>query len=153
MTSAPALGFDYRPSRRFGRALRAVLVLAMLAVLLSGLPLWSQGLLLGGAAAIGWRSLRAQASSTVSAAGWGAEGDWTLRLAGGEDVPARLASHRVLGPLVLLRLVDARGHATALLLAGDNSDADLRRRLRMRLATAHEDESDAAGTFRAPHGP
>jgi toxin CptA len=44
-----------------------------------------------------------------------------------------LLSHRVIGSCVLLRL--KTDHATeVLLLAPDNSDADIRRRLRMRLA-------------------
>jgi toxin CptA len=60
-----------------------------------------------------------------------------------EDVPATLASFRVLGALVLLRFKTARHGTHTLLLAPDNSDADIRRRLRMRLATLQPGESSA----------
>lgn len=138
MTSAPAIGFEYRPSRLLRRVLIAVAAVAVLAVALSGLALWLK-LPLGLAVALAtWRSVRRLAAVPVAAAGWSAENDWTLRLIDYKDVPATLASFRVFGDFVLLRLQTVERGVQVLLLAPDNSDADIRRRLRMRLATMQQ---------------
>jgi toxin CptA len=141
MTSAPAIGFEYRPSRLLPRALVVVAMLAVLAVMLSALPLWLKPLLLVVVLAATWRAIRQLAASPIAAAGWSADNAWTLRLLDHDDVPATLASFRVLGALVWLRLQTAERGAQVLLLAPDNSDADIRRRLRMRLATMQPDEA------------
>ena len=64
-----------------------------------------------------------------------------MHLTDHEDVPATLASFRVFGAFVLLRLQTAEQGMQVLLLALDNSDADIRRRLRMRLATVQPGEA------------
>jgi toxin CptA len=141
MTSAPAIGFDHAPSRLLQRALLAVAALAVLSTLLCALPLWLRLLLAILVLAATWGTLRRLAAPAVVAAGWSGGSDWTLRMADSEDVPASLVSFRVLGAFVLLRLRSA-GHGTCvLLLAPDNSDADIRRRLRMRLATMQPGEA------------
>ena len=141
MTSAPAIGFEYRPSRLLQRMLLVVAALAMLSVVLCALALWLKLLLIAGVLLATWQSARKAAASPVAAAGWSADDSWTLHLADHEDVPAMLASFRVLGGFVLLRLRTAEQGAQVLLLAPDNSDADIRRRLRMRLATVQLDEA------------
>ncbi|SFS12428.1 toxin CptA [Dyella sp. OK004] len=141
MTSAPAIGFEYRPSRLFGRCLVAMAGLAGLAVVLAGVGLWLKALLLAGVGIALFRVLAAQAQQPVRAAGWAADGNWGLRLHQGQDVVAVLLSFRVLGMFLLLRLRSTEGREAALLLAPDNSDADLRRRLRMRLATVKSEEA------------
>jgi len=88
------------------------------------------------AALAAWQACRRLAMTVVAAAGWSAESGWTLHTVDGEDHPASLASFRVLGDLVWLRMQSAQHGICVLLLAPDNSDADLRRRLRMRLAAA-----------------
>jgi hypothetical protein len=119
----------------------AVAIVAVLAVGLSGLALWLK-LLLGVAVALAtWRSVRRLVAVPVAAAGWSADNDWTLRLIDYKDVPATLASFRVFGVFVLLRLQTVEHGAQVLLLAPDNSDADIRRRLRMRLATMQPDSA------------
>jgi toxin CptA len=140
MTSAPAIGFEYRPSRLLRRTLILVAALAVLAVALSALALWMKGLLVLAVAVATWRSLRHLAMDPVAAAGWGVDDGWTLRLADHEDLPATLASFRVLGSFVLLRLRTVEQGVRVLLLAPDNSDADIRRRLRMRLAILQPDQ-------------
>ena len=135
MTSAPAIGFEYRPSRGFQRVLGAVAALAVLAVMLSALTVWMQAAVSVVVALASWRALHRMAHSPVVAAGWGDENHWSVHLASHEDMAATLASHRVLGPFVLLRLKTVENTEHALLLAPDNADADIRRRLRMRLAT------------------
>ncbi|WP_426663629.1 protein YgfX [Rhodanobacter aciditrophus] len=134
MTSAPAIGFEYRPSRWLPRLLGAMAVLATLAVVLSGLPGWLKLPLVVLVALLVFRAVRRWSASPVRAAGWSGEGGWSLRLADRSDAPAVLASFRVLGACILLRLRAAPLGEQVLLLAPDNSDADIRRRLRMRLA-------------------
>lgn len=141
MTSAPAIGFEYRPSRLLRRTLIVVAALAILAVALSALAAWLK-LLLAMIVSLAIRhALRRLATNPIAAAGWSADDAWTLRLTDHEDVPATLASFRVLGAFVLLRLQTAERGVQMLLLAPDNSDADIRRRLRMRLATIQPGEA------------
>jgi toxin CptA len=73
--------------------------------------------------------------SPVVAAGWSVDNSWTLHLASHEDVPATLASFRLLGLFVLLRLLTTEQGVQVLLPAPDDSDAEIRQHLRMRLAT------------------
>jgi toxin CptA len=141
MTSAPAIGFEYRPSRLLPRALVVVAMLAALAVMLSALQLWLKPLLLLVVLVATWRAIRRLVTNPIAAAGWSADNAWTLRLLDQEDIPATLASFRVLGALVWLRLQTVERGVQVLLLAPDNSDADIRRRLRMRLATMQPDEA------------
>jgi len=141
MTSAPAIGFEYRPSHLLRRVLLLVAGLAVLAVALSALPAWLKLLLAMLVALAARDALRRLAAGPVVAAGWSADDVWTLHLADHQDVPATLASFRVLGAFVLLRLRTAERGTQVLLLAPDNSDADIRRRLRMRLATVQPHEA------------
>lgn len=141
MPSAPAIGFEYRPPRLLRRAVAAMAVLALLAIGWSGLPWWGRIGLAAVVLAATWRTVRQLRRNRVVAAGWGADGLWTLRLVSGADVTATLLSFRVLGAFVLLRLRVPELGAQTLLLGPDNSDADIRRRLRMRLAIMQADEA------------
>jgi toxin CptA len=135
MTSAPAIGFEYSPSRWLPWLSIAVAALAVVAVVSCALTIWIKLSLIAIVLLATWRSIRATATSIVAAVGLSADNDWTLRLTSYEDVPATLASFRVLGAFVLLRLRTAALGTQVVLLAPDNSDSDTRRRLRMRLAT------------------
>ena len=132
MTSAPAIGFDYRPSRLPRQLLGTVAILALLSIVLSGLAWQWKIILAAGTLAALARSLDHLTRSPVAGVGLAGTA-WTLYAPDRTESTATLASFRVLGSLVLLRL-DASGRTETLLLAHDNSDADLRRRLRMRLA-------------------
>ena len=141
MTSAPAIGFDYAPSRLLPRSLLLVAALAVVAVLASALPAWLRLVTVLALALATWQARRRLAMTVVAAAGWSAESGWTLHTVNGEDLPASLVSFRVLGDLVWLRMQSAQHGICVLLLAPDNSDADIRRRLRMRLATMQPGEA------------
>jgi toxin CptA len=141
MTSAPAIGFDHAPSRLLQCALLAVAALAVLSTLLCALPLWLRLMLAILIVVATWDARRRLAAPAVAAAGWSGGTDWTLRMRDSEDVPASLVSFRVLGAFVLLRLRSATHGTCVLLLAPDNSDADIRRRLRMRLAAMQPGEA------------
>jgi toxin CptA len=135
MTSAPAIGFECRPSRWLGRLLLFASSLAVVAAWLSASP-WPAKLLATIAVAVALRQTSVRWSSMpLAAAGWARDGSWTLQMPVGEDVSATLASFRVVGEQVIwLRWTLPGRRHVALLLAPDNSDSDIRRRLRMRLA-------------------
>lgn len=135
MTSAPAIGFDYAPSHWLRRLLLLVAALAVLAVVLCELAWIFQLLLIIAIVLFPWQAWQSLGASPVLAAGWSQDTDWTLRMLDQEDAPASLLSFRVIGAFVLLRLKTSDHGIHVLLLAPDNSDADIRRRLRMRLAT------------------
>ncbi|MGO4700344.1 protein YgfX [Dyella sp. 2RAB6] len=136
MTSAPAIGFEYAPSRLLARSCAGLAWLALLAVWLCGMPWWGKCAMSCVLAAALLAERRRWLRPGVTSAGWAADGGWTLRDATSTDIQAMLLSSRVLAGCVWLRLRLASGPALSLLLAPDNSDADLRRRLRMRLAAA-----------------
>lgn len=141
MTSAPAIGFEYRPSRWLPRLLWVLAALALLAIASCGLPAWLKLATAALLVALVLRAVRRHRLSPIAAAGWGGEGGWSLHLTDHRDVPASLASFRVLGECILLRLRTTSLGEQALLLAPDNSDADTRRRLRMRLATVQAEQA------------
>ena len=145
MTSAPAIGFEYRPSRTLAHLRGAVAVLALVAIASCGLALWLKVLLAILVIALTARAGRRARRSRIVAAGLDQEGGWSLRHADGADVAATLASFRILGAFVLLRLATDERRSETLLLGPDNSDADIRRRLRMRLVVRpHDPVSDEA---------
>lgn len=150
MTSAPPIGFEYRPSRALQAATAALVVLAAGAALGSDLPL---SLRLGLIVVILVAAIRRFAGwqrEVVRALVWRSDGSCILRLragAGGApvDVPAEMRAAQALGPLITLHLVWApRGRATLWLLP-DNTGSDLRRRLRVRIRALSGSDA-AAGT-------
>ncbi|MGN2246175.1 hypothetical protein ACFWZ3_05730 [Frateuria sp. GZRR35] len=132
MTSAPAIGFDYRPSRLPGRLLAVVTTLAVVAIGLSGAPLGIKLVLAAGSLVLAVITARRLMHPRIAGVRYGSDG-WTLYRADRSQLPATLLSHRVIGTSVLLRLKTDSATET-LVLTSDNSDPDIRRRLRMRLA-------------------
>ncbi len=134
MTSAPAIGFEYRPSRLIQRLRWSVAGLAALALMLSGMGLPVRVLLafalVAGLGLAQWRRV-----PSPTAVGWHPASGWTLRMADGSDAAATLRSFRVLAGCIVLNLAGG-GMRHDLWLLPDNSDADTRRRLRMRLAAS-----------------
>jgi toxin CptA len=141
MTSAPAIGFECHPSGWLRRALAIMAALAVLAVSICAMGIGFKLALIVAVLLATARALRILAASPLVAVGWSPDNGWTVRLAGGEDAAATLVSSRVLGGFVLLRLSTAERAAWQVLLTPDNSDADIRRRLRMRLATMQPGEA------------
>lgn len=134
MSSAPAIGFEYRPSRWMPRALAAAGVLAATAVLTSGWPAWLQTATIGLVLAAVLRAAFGWARGNVLRVACDGAGQWQLHWRDEGEAAAALTGFRALGPCILLRFRVVGHGGQALLLAPDNSDADLRRRLRMRLA-------------------
>jgi len=144
MRSAPAIGFEWRPSRMLSACVVVLTGLAWAAVVMSGLPLWAKAILAIGTLVCGAGGLWRYRHPRVVALTWRSDGGVSIRLVGrgegGEEVQGELRDARVLGFLIVLHLRwPDRGRASLWLLP-DNLDADIRRRLRVRLG------SDGAGT-------
>lgn len=154
MTSAPAIGFEYRPSRWPARVLLLLSTLAIVAAWLSAIPSGLKVALTVGAVLATRRAIARFARPDVVAAGWAHDGGWSLRMTTHEDVAATLVSFRILGQWAIwLHLKTPGRGAVRLLLAPDNSDADIRRRLRMRLATGRQTPRESRGTLSVERGP
>ena len=136
MKSAPAITFDYRPSRRLGAAIVAMALLAAVAAALCGLDAWQKAIVLVAAitgGALGWQRSR---RSLVQRCAWYGDDRWRVRDARGEEHHAVLLHAAVRGPMIALVLSAGALRRVALILLPDNSDAELRRRLRVRLSRA-----------------
>ncbi len=139
MNAAPA-GLTLKP--RFSARLAAILAGAHLAALAAlsfpGIPL---GLTLGGAFAVAasfvyfWRrDLTRSGPTAIQRAEWDAEGAWTLWDARGRRFEARLLEDRFVHPqLVVLNFALNGWRRRRLVLDRPALDADMHRRLRMRL--------------------
>ena len=142
MTSAPAIGFEYRPSRWVPRLLIAITGLAIPAIWFSGVPLWARIALVAAVMLAGLRAVR-QLRLPIFAVGWAGHGGWTLRGRDGADDAATLLSFRILRNVILLRLASRRYGRLSFWLMPDNLDPDTRRRLRMRLAVLRSAQENA----------
>ncbi|RDS80548.1 hypothetical protein DWU98_14140 [Dyella monticola] len=142
MTSAPAIGFEYRPSRWVPRLFVLITAAAVAAVTLSGMPAIARAIVALAAIAACAHAVR-RLRLPIYAVGWASQSGWTLRGLDGADEAATLTASRVMRQMVLLRLASGRYGRLTLWLLPDNSDADIRRRLRMRLAVlANATEND-----------
>ncbi|TCV97563.1 toxin CptA [Luteibacter rhizovicinus] len=133
MTSARGIAFEYRPSGFVTRLLACVLVVAAFSVAVAALSPWIKTVLVVGIAVSGYARMRQFRAPCIEGVAWSSEGDWTVRI-GADELPATLGKGRALGQLLAfeLRWDTGRGHV---LLYKDNADDDLRRTLRIRLAT------------------
>lgn len=143
MTSAPAIGFEYRPSRLLARLVLVMSIIAAIAVLACAMAWWWKAILLTLVVLSVLRGTRQ--TNPPQSASWSAESGWRLRFGDGEELAVALRAWRVLGSCVLLQLERDRRHRYALWLLPDNSDTDIRRRLRMRLASAEQEGRVDAG--------
>lgn len=134
MPSAPTIAFEVRPSRLLITVVAVMALLAMLAVAVSRTPWWLKAGICLLVAGYAWQSLRRHVRQPVRSAGWHGDGSWTLRLADGTDVSAELDGARRQGALIFLHFSWPGGGRASVALLPDNTDAETRRRLRMRLS-------------------
>lgn len=151
MTSVPPIAFDYRGSRVLCAVTTAITVLAILALLLSGLPPTLIHALMLVVAVAGGSGAARVLQSRVRSVLWRGDGsvEVSTRTRGLEDaatLEAELRGARVLGPLVVLRLRWQRYEKATLWLLPDNTDADILRRLRVRIRAGVDavDDTDQA---------
>jgi toxin CptA len=143
MKSAPAIAFDYVPSRWLLAALIAVSGLALLGIALSGVSLWLKGVLALAACVCAGRAIAGLHKPPIRRCTWYESGHWRVRDASGRELEASLRQASVRSGCIVLRLQSALARSSTLVLLPDNCDADTRRRLRVRLARG---DSVAAGT-------
>jgi len=138
MKSAPAIAFDYAPSRWLTAAIVAIALLALVGVGFAGIGTWLKLALGCGAVAYAVHALRRHLGSAMRRVAWHEAGHWRIARADGEERVAELRHAVVRGAWLVLTLRVGNGERVALILGPDNSDADVRRRLRVRLARARE---------------
>lgn len=133
MRSAPALAFEYRPSRPAGIVAGLAVLLALLAPWLSALP--------AGAAALTSVLLAIPAVATLLRhflPNWctisHGEAGWALRDRDGQEVPAQLLGSVHAGPLLTLSLRPSGRRPFHALFAWGNIDPQVRRELILLLA-------------------
>jgi len=138
MKSAGAIAFDYRPSRLVAAAIVAVLLLALGAIGLSGFGSWPALVLAVLAGAYAAFELRRFWRAPARRLAWQEAGHWRIADRDGHEHTAELRGAVVRGGFVALDL-RSEGRRVPIVLAPDNCDADLRRRLRVRLARAADE--------------
>jgi hypothetical protein len=126
------------PSRLLAIVLLSVHGLALAIVLLLPLPWWGRvGLFLVTAASLYhglWVHAWRRASAAIAEALWDERGQWHLTLVSGRRHDAQLQGDSfVTQPLTVLNFRTGPLGLRSLVLTGDNMDADLLRRLRVRL--------------------
>jgi toxin CptA len=140
MRTPPVIAFEYRGSPSLIVATIVIVLLAIAALWVSGLPRWLQlalPVLVAGYAGVALgRLLRPRVRSLL----WRADGgvDLTLNDTPGDsrrEVRGTLRSARAMGPLIVLTLGWSPRVRASLWLLPDNLDVDTRRRLRMRLGS------------------
>ena len=144
MKSAPAIVFDYRPSRWIAAASCLIALAGVVALCFSGVPLWGTFPAAALACLYAGYSLHRFLRHPVRRAAWYEAGHWRLADADGSERLADLQRGIVRGPWIVLSLRRGDGAHIAIILGPDNSDADTRRRLRVRLARARDAEGLAA---------
>jgi hypothetical protein len=132
MRSAPAIAFDYRPSRVLGVLGALVGLLAVAAPWASGLGTPLRVLVSLAALVLATSAIRRHARPRFRCVAC-REGEWFLLDRGGDEHPAELVAQTRIGVMLALDFAVGRSRARMVLLP-DNLDADTRRRLILLLA-------------------
>jgi toxin CptA len=134
MKSAPAVAFDYRPSRLLIAGIAAALLLAMLALSLCGMAIAAKIFFAVLALIYTVIATRQLFRSSPRRAVWHAAGYWRIAFADSEETVAELVGAAIRGTWIVLNFRTGNGRRINLILAPDNSDAETRRLLRVRLS-------------------
>ncbi|MEP6881008.1 MAG: hypothetical protein ABI866_03390 [Dokdonella sp.] len=139
MKSAPAIAFDYLPSRGLAIAIIGVTLLATIAVLLGGVGIAFELPIAISTLVFGTWSLRRHLKPNVVRIARGA-GGWLLVDATGKEFPVTLVDSLRHGFLLVLGFRQDEGPIQRFVFAPDNCDADLRRRLVLTVASGKNPE-------------
>jgi len=134
MKSAAAIAFDYRPSRWLAGAVLAVALLALVSLRLSALFWGWQLVVAASVCCYAATCVRRLLKSPLRRLAWHQAGHWRLADASGVEHVAEPVRAIVRANWILLSLRRSDGQKLHLILAPDNCAADVRRRLRVRLA-------------------
>ena len=134
MKSVPVVAFDYRPSRVLIGALAIGSMAAIAAFFLTAMPLAAR-MIVGVLTAIYFfiAILRLRRNAPMRVA-WHSAGHWRLVDANGNEFGAELRDATVRGEWIVLNLRRGDKEIIHLVLLPDNSAADVRRQLRVRLS-------------------
>ena len=135
MKSAPSIAFDFSPSRGIAIAITAITLLAMIAVLLGGFAMVLKLPIALAAFLYGSLSLKRHLTPRVVRIARGA-GGWLLVDGKGAEIPVTLVDSLRRGFLLVLGFRGETGRVQRFVLAPDNCDADLHRRLLLTLAAS-----------------
>jgi len=138
MKSAPAIAFDYRPSRWLAAAVACATLLAFTAVVLSGMPWWAKIVTAIVAGIYVVHSLWQFWHLSARRVAWHEAGHWRIVGPDGVEHVADLEHAVVRGAWIVLRLRCNGKGRLALVLGPDNCDADTHRRLRVRLTRVND---------------
>jgi toxin CptA len=138
MKSAPVITFDYRVSRLLLAAIVVAVSLTVVALASCGLTLEAKLFFAALVVAYTAFAMRRFLRSAPRNAAWHATGHWRLACANGDDTGAELCGSAIRGAWSVLSLRQSNGRRLDLILAPDNSDADTRRLLRVRLSRHSE---------------
>ncbi|MEP6483848.1 MAG: protein YgfX [Rudaea sp.] len=141
MKSAPLVAFDYCPSRYLIAAVAAALVLAMIAIALCGMNVLAKLVLACIALTYAFVALRRFQRLAPTRVAWQSAGHWRLVDRGGTEKVAELSRSIVRGNWIVLNLRCSDASRVDLILGPDNSDAETRRVLRVRLSRADDGTS------------
>jgi toxin CptA len=120
-----------------------IALLALFAVAFAGVGAWVQLALACAVVAYAAHALRRHLLAATRRAAWHEAGHWRIALADGEERVAELRHAVARAGWLVLTLRAGNGERVVLILGPDNSDADVRRRLRVRLARARDAETTA----------
>lgn len=135
MKSAPAIAFDYKPSRWLTLALIVATLLAIAAIAWCGLAWWWKGMLIAATCAYAVFCMRDFLRPPFEHVTWHAAGHWRVRDRSSNEQAAEFEHATVRGKLIVLILRTGSKRRVALPLFIDNCDAETHRQLRVRLAT------------------
>jgi toxin CptA len=134
MKSVPAVAFDYRPSGWLIAALSVAATSTLFAIASSGIDAaikYSLATLTAIYVALALRRFYESAPTHVA---WHSTGQWRLVDAVGNEYAAELRGFAIRGAWIVLNLRNSERRRIDLILAPDNSDAETRRLLRVRLS-------------------
>lgn len=135
MKSVPTIAFDYRASRGVAAALLLVCCAAALAPWLSALPVAGRIAVSVAVVALGVRATRALLHPPFRRVAYRSSGWMLVDVAAGEH-EVLLESHARLGAVIVLRFRLGPRERFYAVLAPDNLDAEMRRRLILLLSRA-----------------
>lgn len=134
MKSVPPIAFDHRPSLRLIGVLIAAAVLTGVALAISGIPSIAKAIIAVVAAGYFGIALRRFVLNAPARAVWQSAGNWRIVDIAGREFDAELLRATVRGEWMLIELRRADCTRVAVVLAPGNSDAEIRRALKVRLS-------------------
>jgi toxin CptA len=134
MKSVPVITFDYCVSRSLVAAIVIAALLAVFALALCGMTFAAKlscAVLVLAYAALATRRFF---GSAPRRAAWHVAGHWRIASTDGDDIVAELCGSAIRGAWIVVNLRQNNGRRLDLILGPDNSDAETRRLLRVRLS-------------------